>query len=144
MAISGDSLILGVYDGAAYRPVACLTTNSLNEATEVRESRTKCFPNQVKKSKGVDSYTLNAEGEYIDTTSVGGDTAKASHDYLRELKNGSELVTWRMSTGLVDTPYYYGESIITDLSLTAPTAEDSTFSVTFDGSGVVLTEDPTA
>jgi hypothetical protein len=28
------------------------------------------------------SYTLEAEGEYIDTTSVGGEVTKASHDFL--------------------------------------------------------------
>lgn len=144
MAINGDVIILSVHDGAAYRPVACLTSNSLNETTNVITSNTKCFPNETKKSKGARDYNISAEGEYIDTTSVGGQTTLASHDFLKTLADGADNVNWRMATGLEDTPFYYGEAIITDLSMTAPTNDNTTFSATLDGSGAIVTVDPLA
>ena len=141
MAINGDLIILSVYDGAAYRPVACLTSNSLSETTNVLESVTKCNPGETLKTKGTRSYNISAEGEYIDTTSAGGQTALASHDYLKTLADAGN-VNWRMATGLADNPFYYGEAIITDLGLTAPANEITTFSATLDGSGAIVTTDP--
>lgn len=144
MAINGDILILSVHDGTAYRPTACLTSNSLSETTTVRESNTKCDPGETIKSKGVRSYNISLEGEYIDTTSVGGDTAKASHDFLKTLADGVDNINWRMATGLADTPFYYGNGILSDLSITAPANENTTFSATLDGSGAIVTVDPLA
>ena len=80
--LKGEGAILYVYDGSAYRPIACLTSNSLATALSVIETQTKCDPGQTIKGAGSFSYTIDAEGNYIDTTSAGGDTAKASHDYL--------------------------------------------------------------
>jgi hypothetical protein len=74
-------LVLYIYDGAVYRPVACLTSNSLASTVSVIESQTKVRPGVIEMG-GTASHMVEAEGEYIDTTSVGGDTAKASHDYL--------------------------------------------------------------
>lgn len=145
MAINGDVLILAFYDAdnTTYRPAACLTSNSVNETTNVRESITKCNPGETIKSKGTRNYNISLEGEYIDTTSVGGQTTLASHDYIKTLAEGEDNIIWRMATGLADTPFYYGEGIITDLSLTAPANENATFSATLDGSGAIVTVDPT-
>lgn len=144
MAINGDIIILSVYDATAtaYKPIACLTSNGLNETRNVIESQTKCNPGETTKTKGSRNYNVSAEGEYIDTTSVGGETAKASHDFLKSLSDGDDLINWRMSTGLADTPFYYGVSIITDLSLTAPANDTTTFSCTLEGSGAIVTIDP--
>lgn len=141
--IKGDSLILYVYDGAAYRPVACLTQNSLSETTNIIESQTKCDPGVVTREPGSNSYEISAEGEYIDTTSVTGDTSSASHDYLRTLQNTK--ITWRMDTALADTPFYYGSAIISEISLEAPSGDELvTFSATLTGDGAIVTVDPEA
>jgi len=86
LPIKGEAGILYVHDGALYRPIACLTSSSLNTALSIIESITKCNPGVVVKQAGTFSYTIDAEGEYIDTTSVGGDDTKASHDYLLQLQ----------------------------------------------------------
>jgi hypothetical protein len=139
--IKGEDLILYVHDDVAYRPLACLTQNSLSETTNIIESQTKCDPGVVTRDFGTSSYEISCEGEYIDTTSVTGDTSSASHDYLRTIQR--QKVTWRMDTGLTDTPYYYGVGIISELSLEAPAGDElSTFSATITGDGAIVTVDP--
>jgi len=143
--IKGDDLILSVYDGAAYRPVACLTSNSLSESMGVIEVQTKCDPGVTQRQAGTYSYELSAEGEYIDTTSVGAEVTKASHDYMHSLFAAGAAVTWRMSTGLDDTTNYYGTAYMTELSADAPSGDEfATFSLTLSGDGSIVTTDPTA
>lgn len=143
-AIKGEVGILYVHDGTIYRPVACLTSNSLSSTLSIIESNTKCNPGVVVKQAGTFSYSLDMDGEYIDTTSVGGETTKASHDYLLSLQRAKTNVTWKLDTGLADTTYY-GTAIISDLNLEQGSGDEiSTFTATFDGSGDIATVDPEA
>lgn len=142
--IKGEVGILYVHDSEIYRPVACLTSNSLSTAVSVIESNTKCNPGVTKKQAGMFSYTLEAEGEYIDTTSVGGDDTKASHDYLFDLQLAKTMITWKLVTGVTGATYY-GSALISDLSLDMGSGDDlATFSLTLDGDGEVSTTDPEA
>ena len=142
LPIKGEAGILYVHDGTIYRPVACLTSNSLNTAVSVIESQTKCNPGQVMKQAGTLSYTIDAEGEYIDTTSIGGDDTKASHDYLLTLQQALAAVTWKLDTGVTDA-VYYGSAILSDLTLDQGAGDEiSTFSVTLEGSGAISKTDP--
>ena len=142
--IKGEVGIIYVYDGAAYRPIACLTSNSLATTVSVIESQTKCNPGTIEKQGGTFSYMIEAEGEYIDTTSVGGDLAKASHDYLFQLQQVKALITWKLVTG-VTSQVYYGSALISDLNLDQGSGDDlSTFTVTLDGSGLISLIDPNA
>ncbi|CAB4153537.1 hypothetical protein UFOVP638_6 [uncultured Caudovirales phage] len=140
--IKGEVGILYVAEGASYKPVACLTSNSLSTAVSVIESNTKCNPGITKKQPGMFSYTLEAEGEYIDTTSEGGDTAKMSHDYLLQIQLAKEIITWKLVTGVAGATYY-GTGLISDLSLDMGSGDDlSTFSLTLDGDGEISSIDP--
>jgi hypothetical protein len=142
LPIKGEVGILYVVDGSAYKPVACLTSNSLSTAVSVIESNTKCNPGVTKVQGGIYSYSLDAEGEYIDTTSEGGDTTKVSHDYLVQLQLTKELVTWKLSTGVTGATYY-GNALISDLSLDMGSGDDlATFSLTLNGDGEISTVDP--
>lgn len=142
--IKGDVNILYVYDGSIYRPVACLTSNSLSSALEVLETRTKCDAGVIITEAGTFSYSLSAEGLYIDT-GVGGDITKASHDWLLIKQQAKATVTWKLATGLSADSNYFGSAVITDLSMDAPTgAENTTFSATLTGSGAIVTTDPEA
>jgi hypothetical protein len=145
MSILGEKGILYIWDTSAYKPVACLTSNGLSSTLAVIESRTKCFPGVVKKTAGTFTYTIDAEGEYIDTTTAGGDDQKTSHDALFALQQAKTLVTWKIDTDVdnVDSVKYYGEGYITDLSATFGSGDEvSTFSLTIDGDGAVVTTDP--
>lgn len=141
--IKGEDLILYLHDGSIYRPVACLTSNSLSQTRAVIESQTKCLPGLIEKTSGSLSYEVSFEGEYIDTTSVGAEVTKASHDKIKLQIETAGLTTWKMDTGLADTVAYYGTAIIQDLELTAPAGDElSTFSGTLSGNGAIVTTDP--
>lgn len=143
--IQGDDLILDVWDGtSAYRPISCLTDNSFDAAVEVLENQNKCDPGNTIKTYGAVSYTVTLDGQYIDTTSVGGETTKASHDYLLGLMANKTSRTYRLSTGLADTAYYYFTGIIADLGLSTPAGDNATFSATIEVSGGYATTDPEA
>ncbi|WP_395045945.1 hypothetical protein, partial [Flavobacterium sp.] len=131
--IKGELGILYVHDGLIYRPIACLTSNIFSPSVSVIESNTKCDPGVTIKQAGIFTYTLDAEGEYIDTTSVGGEITKASHDYLFTKMVAKVLVTWKLVTGVTGI-IYYGSAIITDLPLDQGAGDElSTFSITFEG-----------
>jgi|SRR6478735_6135040 len=142
--IKGEGLILYVHDGSLYRPLACLTGNTLNTELAVIESQTKCSPGVVENQPGAFSYTLDADMEIIDTTSVGGDDTKASHDYLLSLQQAKTKINWKMDSGS-DNLTYYGTGYITSLSLDAPAGDEfATSSITISGSGGITTTDPLA
>lgn len=140
--IKGEVVILYVHDGTLYRPVACLESNTLETNKGVIESQTKCAPGVIEKQAGIFSYTITADAIAIDTTSVGGDTTKASHDYLLEVQMGTALVNWKISTGIVDLNYY-GNGIIETLSNDAAAGDEfDKFSLTINGNGSIATIDP--
>ena len=142
LPVKGELGILSVWDGTIYRPVACLTSSSLASTVSVIESQTKCNPGLVIKQGGVCAYSSSAEGEYIDTTSVGGETTKASHDYLLEKQKLKTAIDWKLDTG-VTSAIYYGSAIITDLELSQGAGDElSTFSLTLDGSGDITETNP--
>jgi len=142
--IKGEGLILYWHDGTLYRPVACLTSNSLNTERGIIEARTKCEPGVVEKEAGVFSYTIDAEALAIDTTSVGGDDTKASHDFLLEAQKGTAKGNWKMDSGSQDLTYY-GVGILTTLGLEAPAGDEfASFSLTIDGIGTIYNTDPLA
>lgn len=140
--IKGEGLILYWHDGTIYRPVACLTSNSLNSERGVIESQTKCAPGVIEKQAGVFSYTIDAEAIAIDTTSLSGDDTKASHDFLLNAQQGTAMGNWKMDSGSSNLTYY-GTGILTSLGFEAPTGDEfATFSLTIDGSGAIVTTDP--
>lgn len=144
MSIRGEKGILYIY-ATTWKPVACLTSNGLNTTLAMIESTTKCFPGVVKKTPGTFSYSVDAEGEYIDTTTAGGDTAKKSHDALFLLQQAKTLTQWKIDTDIDDAASvkYFGSGYITDLSATFGSGDEvSTFSLTIDGDGAILLEDP--
>ena len=144
--LKGKVKIISMWDGAAYRPVACDTQNSLETTLEDGAVVvTKCDPDNVATSPGAFSYEMNGEGIQIDTTSVGAEITKASHDWLLTKQQAKELMNWRRATGLTDNPYYYGTGYIQNLSDDGEVAEDNpnaTFSFTIQGTGGITTVDP--
>ena len=141
--IKGDAVIVDVWDGSIYRPVACLTSNGKTETVNIIESQTKCEPGLILKDAGSYSYEITMEGQKIDTTSVGSEVTKASYDYLEGVIRARVAVTWRMSTGITDTPFQYGTGIFSDLGDTNDAGDSlASFSGTISGSGLIVIIDP--
>jgi len=141
--IHGKEGILSIWDTSAYKPIACLTSNSLATSLSVIESNTKCDPGNTVRNADQFSYDISADGEYIDTTSAGGETTLASHDWLLVKQMALTNVVWKLDSGLADT-IYYGTAIISDLNLDQASDANSTFSATLSGSGAIVTTDPNA
>jgi hypothetical protein len=142
LPIKGELGILYIHDGTIYRPIACLTSNGIDSTVSVITSNTKCNPGLTIKQGGTFDYSLSAECEYIDTTGVGGEITKASHDYLLTKQKTKLAQTWKYDTGVTGA-IYYGTAIITELSLTQGAGEAiSTFSLTMEGSGEIVTVNP--
>ena len=142
--IKGEGLILYVYE-TTWKPVACLTSNSLNRTKSVIEAQTKCDPGLIVRGEGSKAYEIAFEGLYIDTTSSGAEVTKLSHDALMDIFDETTIQEWKMDTGLTDTVAYYGEAIFTGLDLTAPAGDEfANFSGTLSGSGAIVTVDPNA
>lgn len=143
MSIKGEKNILFIWD-TAWKPVACLTSNGLSTTLGIIESQTKCFPGVVKKTPGTFSYSISAEGEYIDTTTAGGEDTKASHDALLLLQLSKSLVDFKIDTNVDDaaSTKYFGSAYITELELTADAGDEvQTFSATLDGDGALVLTD---
>ena len=50
MSINGNLVILSVWNKVdAYEPLACLTSNTLSETTNIIESQTKCYADEIRK-----------------------------------------------------------------------------------------------
>lgn len=135
--INGDVLILQAWDSdaSAYKPIACITSNELSSTAEIIESKTKCAPGVISKDYGSINKSISIDGEYIDTTSAGGETTKASHDWLEEKQDAKEKIDIAIGTGLDDVPTKYAKALISDIVLTGPAGSISTFSATLDIDG---------
>jgi hypothetical protein len=147
MAIKGENgvLFLGDLHTGSWLPVGCLTSTNLSTTVSTIESTTKCFPGVTKKTAGTFNGSLSLEGEYIDTTSVGGDDTKVSHDKLLSLQQSKIKVRWKLDTNILNANSikYYGEAFISDLSADFGSGDDlSTFSATLDIDGAFLLTDP--
>jgi len=145
MAQKGEKGIIYVWDSTAYKPLACLTSTSLSTTVSVIESNTKCFPGVTKKYAGTFNGSISLEGEYIDTTTAGGDTAKKSHDALFLLQQSKTKISWKLDTNVdnVNSAKYFGDAFISDLSADFGSGDDlATFSATLDIDGNISLSDP--
>lgn len=151
----GKLLILSIFNGIDdFEPLACLTSVSMAETMSMLESTTKC--DNGKRRILPDTYSANHsfEGELIDTTTVGGNSAKTSWDSLRtRFRNGEEL-TWKLHTVTWNTDpnnpvatddgfiREYGKGYISDLELTGDVGEFITFSGTLEINGAITGTSP--
>ena len=143
--IKGEHGVVYIWDSLAWKPIACLTSNSLSSTLSIIESTTKCNPGVVGKTPGTINNSIDAEGEFIDTTTIGGDTAAVSHDKLFALQQAKTKVQFKYDPDITNTDMakYYGDAYFTDLTLDQGSGDEiSTFSVTIEVDGAISTTDP--
>ncbi len=140
--IKGDAVILSIWDGSAYEPIGCLTSNSLSVTRNVIEAQTKCAPGEITRVAGSTSSEVSFEATYIKT-----DGGKTNFDSLLSFINDVSGSTqyWKMSTDQITPVAYYGNAVLADLEITAAAGDEfATFSGTLQNTGLVLTVDPNA
>lgn len=139
--IKGDVVLFSIWDTDAYEPIACLTSNTLNESVEIDEVKTKCNPGNTEQTPGAYSYEISVDGIYIDETV---DTDRQSHSKLKGYMRAKTKITWKMATGLSGVAAEYGYGYITSLELTGDAGENATFTATISGTGAITSTDPNA
>lgn len=140
--INGDDLVLFIAVSDTWKPVACLTSNGISESTEFAETVTKCDPGVTVVTPTTYSYSISLEGVLTDTTTMGGDTAKASWDKIKDIQRAKTQVQWKMATVVSDLVEQYGEGYFESLELTGAAGENITFTGSIKGTGSITAVDP--
>lgn len=133
--VNGDNSVLSILRDGNYVPIACLTSNGTAETVAFNEVQTKCDPGVIISTPNAYSYTKSLDGVLTDTTSVGGDTALASWDYLSSLMRNKTLIYWKEAVGSPAFLNEYGEGYIESLELVANSGENITFTGSIKGTG---------
>lgn len=140
--IKGDAVILSIWDGSAYEPIGCLTSNSLSVTRNVIEAQTKCAPGEITRVAGSTSSEVSFEATYIKT-----EAGKTDFDALLNFINvaNGTTQTWKMSTDQITPVSYYGTAVLADLEITAAAGDEfATYSGTLQNSGLITETDPNA
>lgn len=133
--VNGDNSVLSILRNGDYVPIACLTSNGTAETVTFNEVQTKCDPGVIISTPNAYSYTKSLDGLLTDTTSVGGDTALASWDYLSSLMRNKTLIYWKEAVGSPVFLNEYGEGYIESLEMVANSGENITFTGSIKGTG---------
>lgn len=130
--IKGSQGTLARADGNAWKPVACLTSSSYTSTLEMLDKVNMCTNGETVQTPNSITRSVSIDGEIIDTTDLGGGSAKESYGELREAQEGylssQTPDQWRLSQG--ELGYLYFEGYISDLEATFSADADATFSAT--------------
>tara|TARA_R110000868_G_scaffold44701_2_gene149012 strand:- start:125 stop:559 length:435 start_codon:yes stop_codon:yes gene_type:complete len=140
--IKGDAVILSIWDGTAYEPIGCLTSNSLSVTRNVIETQTKCSPGEIIRAAGSTSSEISFEATYIKT-----EDGKSDFDALLNFINTASgvLQTWKMSTDQITPVSYFGSAVLADLEISAAAGDEfASYSGTLQNSGLITETDPNA
>ena len=140
--ILGKFEILKLWDGTAYLPIGCLTSNNLSKTVETQEGVvTKC------ESDPEPTYGKRGYEVAFDAVAVEDNVTKASYDKASTIMDNSfennVQTFWEIETTLSGgtSTSIYGKGVFASLERQAPADGVVTFSGTITGSGKVSTTD---
>ena len=132
--VNGKTVVLSLWDGTAYLPIGCLTSNGISESQEINDGEPNKCDDNVPRSQGAYSYEINADGVMVAIADAGYST-KANYQKIREIwktsRTGLTPIFWKQS---IDGVAEFGKMYITSLDAEFPADGDATFSIT--GSGI--------
>lgn len=137
---------LAVYDttASAWKPIACLTQSSHQLAIETVDKVNMCTQGKTVRRPKTLTETVDIEGEVIDTTAVGGQSAKASLAELKDMarKQISDGTVYEFRLERDFDGYMYFKGTITNVSDTYSATDDATFTASLTINGDVSETDP--
>ena len=154
--INGNELQLYLTSGKTVLAYATSCSLQVSRETTSTASKFSCRWSAVR--GGNSSYQVSSDALFCAATS--GDSI--SFDGLLALSNSDDTIEWYMGKEMEFTPtsaqtcddnphtldtgstYYYGEAIVTSVSLEANNGEVATCSITLEGSGPIYTSEGTA
>lgn len=131
--IKGHTGLLSMYDTAAYKPIMCLTSTSMERAAEMTEKITYCTQGEKQSSVTSITRSLNFDGEY-----VADDAGATYEDLVSKMESMTEQDFKLEGRG---EPIYF-KAVIASLSDSFPAEGDATFSGTLNINGEPTTVDP--
>lgn len=131
--IKGKLLILSIKVDGVFLPVGCLTSNSIEEESEMLNTTTRDNNGWETSRPTIQSYVINFEGIQINTIFKDGDSSKVSYDKLKALKRNRDLIEWQITGGETET----GKGYITELSEASPVDGMLSFSGVITGDGSI-------
>ena len=142
VSYAGDMMIfLSTGTGTTY-PVAFSTNATLNVTVATREISSKDSGYWTDKAAGKISWDASSDALYCYTLTSG--TTRNTYDELYAMMIAREAVNFVFGKTSGSTPnwsvdsgedYYSGDAIITSLNLNSPDGDNSTYSITLEGTG---------
>ena len=133
----GEDRILYIKQNGSWLPIGCLTSNSMEESSEMMDTTTRDNQGWETSRPVMQNYSISFEGVQINTTMVGGEFGVASYDKLKLLKRDRVLLDWKIQ-GSIYPIVDYGKFHITGISDANPVGDIITFSGSATGFGKPL------
>ena len=113
--INGYTKVLWIDVDGDFMPVACLTSNPIEETVEMMGTTTRDNLGWRTSTPTTQSYSISFSGIQIDTETVLGDLSKLSYNSLKIIKRNSTVFNWKIASNnglFIDV----GTGIITTLN----------------------------
>jgi hypothetical protein len=127
--IDGKTLTVRIVTATVATAIQNLTSNTLNDSTDVTEVTTKNSGTHKEYKPKFHDKTIDFEGLLHHTA------ATAGYEDLRAAKTAKTLIEWEWGTGVSGTPKLSGNGYIVALSEVASNGEDATFSGSIQNTG---------
>lgn len=128
-----DGTIWGLYSGANLLGLGTSCSLSLN--TDLRDISNKDTAGWKKVLAGQKTWTMS--GEHLAAFSE-----TYNYTYLLNLQLNGTALTLAMKTNVATNWYMSGTAYITSIQVSAPNAQNTTFSIQFQGDGALTLTDP--
>jgi hypothetical protein len=138
--VNGEDRILYLKLNGLYVPMACLTSNGIDENSTFIDTTTRDNKGWNTSKPISQSYTIPFSGLQINTTASKGRFDLASYDRIKKLKRDRILLEWKIQ-GSIYPIVDYGKGYISDLSSSESVGEFLSFSGSITGFGEPLVQD---
>lgn len=138
--VNGEDRILFIKIDGVYMPIACLTSNGIEDNMNMIETTTRENEGWTTEKPLSQSYSVPFSGLQINSTVAGGVFNVASYDRLKKIKRNRIMIDWKIQ-GSVYPVVDYGKGFIDVLSSIESVGEFMSFSGNIRGYGKPLVQD---